>query len=125
MKPATKDPDPDPGGRDGSPGYGATGSAGIHTGFEPTGSEPTGSGAHRLQRTGTTTSTRSFKHPQAGPSDPAPGTVNVGDDELDHLLGISTGAGGGAGSGGAGRGSSATAAARTDDDDAFLDELLG
>ena len=59
------------------------------------------------------------------PSDPAPGTVNVGDDELDDLLGISTGAGGERGSGGAGRGSSATAAARTDDDDAFLDELLG
>lgn len=59
------------------------------------------------------------------PSDPAPGTVNVGDDELDDLLGISTGAGGERGSGGAGRGSSVTAAARTDDDDAFLDELLG
>lgn len=62
---------------------------------------------------------------RAGPSDPAPGTVNVGDDELDDLLGISTGAVGERGSGGAGRGSSATAAARTDDDDAFLDELLG
>lgn len=62
---------------------------------------------------------------RAGPSDPAPGASVVGDEELDDLLGISTGAGGDRGSGGAGRGSSATAAARTDDDDAFLDELLG
>ena len=64
---------------------------------------------------------------RAGPSDPhLPGASVVGDDELDDLLGISTGAAGNRGIGGAGRGSSATAAARTDDDDdAFLDELLG
>ena len=46
------------------------------------------------------------------------------DDELDDLLGISTGAEGKRRAVGAGGGASATAAARTDDG-AFLDELLG
>ena len=66
-------------------------------------------------------STRTPAETARGPSAVGDGEL---DDELDDLLGISTGAEGKRGAVGAGGGASATAAARTDDD-AFLDELLG